>query len=236
MWAAPLKWDRAAAASGKRRRVFVNSLADFFEDYQGPDAEAVAAARQRACQLMEQTTNLDWLLLTKRPQNVPHMVPRAWQPWQGGWPKNIWMGTTAGTQQTADQRLPHLLILPAPVLFVSCEPALEHVNFRPWMRGYDGAENCHCLTRPRCFQHDPRRLGWLIIGGESGPGARPFDLEWARSAVRQCSEAGVPAFVKQVGAKPFDSLLGFVPPFSDAKGGIPAEWPQELRVQQFPAP
>ena len=234
MWAAPLKWDRSAAQAGERRRVFVNSLADFFEDYRGPDAQAVAAARQRACELMGTTQHLDWLLLTKRPENLFFMVPPAWLK---QWPPSVWVGTTAGTQETAAHRIPLILRVPAQVRFISAEPMLEDVNFRPWL-----SRGCRFLASD---DHDPascpdeahyfRGIDWLIIGGESGPGARPFDLEWARRSVGQCRQARVPAFVKQMGARPYDSASPSPIAYRDSKGGDRSEWPEDLRLQQVPS-
>jgi protein gp37 len=155
------------------------------------------------------------------------------RPWPG-WPlPNVWLGVSVEDQATADERIPLLLQTPAAVRFVSYEPALGPVDFR-----WGG------MSLPEYAPHRPLpKLDWLIVGGESGPGARPFDVAWARSAVRQCREAGVACFVKQLGARPFDSaimlptadggraVLGIYSP----KGGDPAEWSHDLRVREFPA-
>lgn len=109
------------------------------------------------------------------------------------WPlPMVQLGVSVENQQYADERIPLLLRTPAALRFVSYEPALGPVDFGKWLT----------VTRQR-----DRMLDWIIVGGESGPGARPFDIEWARSTVRQCRAAGVPCFVKQLGAKPLDSKM-----------------------------
>lgn len=145
MWADPAKWNRLAASRGVRERVFVNSLSDFFEDYSGPSAEAVRAARERAFGVMRDCGQLDFLLLTKRPENILAMAPQAWL--SGGWPQNVWVGTTAGTRETAAARIPLLRKVPAPVRFVSAEPLLEDVEWERYL---------HCC-RP-CRKQDPERI------------------------------------------------------------------------------
>lgn len=111
---------------------------------------------------------------------------------------------------------------PAAVRFVSYEPALEAVDFMPWLPDW--------LVRDK--------VDWLIDGGESGRGARPFDLDWARSTVEQGRAAGVPVFCKQLGAKPFamvrDELEDHPVKLRDGHGGDWSEWPSELRVREFP--
>jgi protein gp37 len=119
-WKQPLKWNRKAAAEGVRRRVFCASMADVFEDR----AELVPW-RSDLFDLIQATPWLDWLLLTKRPENLPRMLP-VW----GGAFANIWLGTTVEDQQRANERIPALLAVPAAVHFLSCEPLLEHVHLR----------------------------------------------------------------------------------------------------------
>jgi len=138
------------------------------------------------------------------------------------WPlRCVWLGTSVEDQATADQRVPLLLQTPAAVRWVSYEPALGPVRFH-WGLVHDQGE----------------RLHWIVIGGESGPGARPFDVAWARSTVAQCKAAGVPAFVKQLGARPLDSegrCNAHLAVMKSRKGGDMAEWPEDLRVREFPA-
>lgn len=170
-WKKPPRWNKEAAEQGHRRSVFCASLADVFEYH--PDT---AEARRLLFQLIEQTPWLNWLLLTKRPENMVRMAPASWA---DQWPDNVWAGTSAGTQASAERNIPYLLDVPAVVHFVSDEPQLELVNFRPWLP----------------------RLQWLICGGESGDKRRPFDLAWARDVRDQCLEANVPFFFKQVGGR-----------------------------------
>ncbi len=204
-WREPLRWDAAAAKAGERHRVFCSSMADLFEDYRGPSADGVREARSRVFHLLEATPHLDWLLLTKRPENVMRMVPPLWQ---GGFPRNVWMGTTCEDQQRADERIPHLLRCPAAVRWVSYEPALGAVNFRHIDADAAGHPMCQidALTGQQTDMGRPcpdvPRLDWIVVGGESGPGARPFHAEWARDTIRQCREAGAACFTKQMGARP----------------------------------
>ena len=205
-WRKPLTWDRKAESEGRRMRVFCASLADVFEGADTMPAGSVAVveeARRDLWALIEATPHLDWLLLTKRPENVRGMVPDYWVAtkedvgcgWtrdvQPEWPSNAWIGTTIEDQQSADERIPHLLKIPARVRFLSCEPLLGSVDLAGWLG----------TIRP-ILTHLPTREGlrWVIAGGESGPGARPSHPDWFRSLRDQCQEAEVPFFFKQWGA------------------------------------
>lgn len=169
------------------------------------------------------------------------------------WPlPNVWLGVSVEDQPTADERIPLLLQTPAAVRFVSYEPGLGSVDFDSEHKDGLHALGCgHEGGWRECkadFGGDERcnGLDWLIIGGESGPGARPFDLAWARGAIEQCRAAGVPTFVKQLGAMPFswreelttgwqiDGDLWRPTRLRDRKGADPAEWPEDLRVREFP--
>lgn len=177
-WKQPLKWNRDAQAAGERRRVFCASLADVFEGSETMPAEAwlaVCAARDRLFSLIEQTPELDWLLLTKRPEKVMYYVPVRWHVEQNGFPANVWIGTSVEDQAAADTRMPYLRSIPAAVRFLSCEPLLGPVDL------------------------DLTGIHWVIAGGESGPNARPMHTEWARSLRDQCEAAGVPFLFKQWG-------------------------------------
>jgi protein gp37 len=121
--------------------------------------------------LIEQTPSLDWLLLTKRPQNIRRMVP-----WGGAWPNNVWLGTTAENQKYADKRIPSILELPAKIRFISAEPLLGPLSIKNWT-GID----------------------WVIAGGESGRGARPTNPDWIRTLRDECRAAGVAFHFKQWG-------------------------------------
>ena len=121
-WAEPLKWNVAAGASGQRMRVFCASMADVFEDRRDLDVH-----RERLWKLIEATPNLDWLLLTKRPELVTRFAP-----WRDDWPPNVWLGTTVEDQKNAEERLPYLTSIPAAVRFISAEPLLGPVEIGPW--------------------------------------------------------------------------------------------------------
>lgn len=234
-WAEPLAWNAAAEREGKRRRVFCASMADLFE----PDAPAGELARLWA--LIRVTPWLDWQLLTKRPQFIAKNLP---DDWGAGYP-NVWLGTSVESQDYA-WRIEKLLAVPAVVRFLSCEPLLGPLDFSLVTHGEDWREVQALDPRPGLGLH------WVIFGGESGPGARPLDVAWIRDGVAQCRAAGVPVFVKQLGAKPYEEhgppaaveiarrtgagpVVAFFPRLADRKGGDMAEWPADLQVREFPA-
>ena len=252
-WKLPLRWNREAVESGVRRRVFCASLADVFEAH--PDLDVIRADLWK---LVEACAGLDWQLLTKRPENIRRMVPPSWLT---SWPAHVWVGTTVEDQKRAAERIHHLLAVPACVRFLSMEPLLGAVTLRSIPIGHPNAPRTCALTggwdvpqNDGSHRQEPR-IHWVIVGGESGPGARPFDLAWARSIVGQCEEAGVPCFVKQMGDNAvetervcpqhsdgfgcgaFCKLHRFVTErvrFKAHHGADPAEWPEDLRVQEFP--
>lgn len=211
-WKGPLKWNQAAEKAGVRKRVFCSSMADVFEILPKRNAQGRAVqdcGRARLWPLIGATPYLDWLLLTKRPENVAQLAP--WDEW----PENVWIGTTAEDQRRADERTRHLIGIPAKVRFLSCEPMLEGVDL-------------HALVKPS----NPDGVHWVIVGGESGNGARAFDTGWARRIAWACRREGSALFVKQLGSNPHDGTarLGL----RDSKGGDPLEWPEDLRVQEWP--
>jgi len=280
-WKLPLKWDRAAKEAGERHRVFCASLSDVFEDWQWPmvdsrdrqlvhtpngwhpcDRESLESAsgvtmqdvRQRLFDLIDATPNLDWLLLTKRPENVLKMTYDAWTTKVVGhvsqnegdgrhwnWPHNVWLGVSVENQQRADERIQHLLRVPAAVRFLSIEPLLGPVDLRQ-VRAHEGHRDLLFVGDEGGFEYAGTRrnfIDWVIVGGESGHGARPCNAAWIRNIVQQCKEAGVPCFVKQMGAQPrFGEAL--MPntdgkyPWNDRKGGDMSEWPADLQVREFP--
>jgi len=151
--------------------------------------------------------------------------PTAW--WIDGWlyampPANVWLGVTVEDQRRADERIPRLLEIPARVRFLSCEPLLENVDLLT--PTFNGADSFGALAG----------LHWIIVGGESGTRARPFDVRWARSIMEQCARADVACFVKQMGAAPVEGGAELL--FADPKGGDPDGWPDELRVREIPVP
>lgn len=180
-WAEPLKWNADAARLGERHRVFCASMADVFEQNAALDAE-----RGRLWALIEATPQLDWLLLTKRPQNIRRMVPPGWLETPR---PNVWYGTTVENQHYADQRIPILLAVPAVVRFLSMEPLLGPVELSDVTKRSDAVQQ---LGTPAMSG-----IHWVITGGESGPHFRPADPDWYRSLRDQCVAAGVAFHFKQ---------------------------------------
>lgn len=242
-WRQPLKWDKAAMEAGEQHRVFCASLADVFEDRPSLDEP-----RQRLFDLILQTPHLDWLLLTKRPEVMrDYLLGGAFSirnvhEWGRGWP-NVQLGVSVENQEQR-KRIKTLLDVPASVHWLSMEPLLEEVDIEDYLYVYHG--------RPaKRWPHG--HVGWVIVGGESGPYARPFREVWARSLVQQCRRPGVPVFVKQLGSHVLCDLRSTDDgwpegtlseptgkyPFArvhlkDKKGGNPDEWPEDLRVREFP--
>ena len=144
------------------------------------------------------------------------------------WPlPNVWLGVSAENQERLNDRVPELLDTPAAVRFVSAEPLLGPLDFE---RG--GWALHRPFTSPRGHRYPG--LDWIIVGGESGRGARPFRIDWARSIIEQCREAGVACFIKQVGSRPMfhrDDTKAFI---RHPKGEDPAEWPPDIRVREMP--
>jgi len=267
---APLRWRSP-------RRVFVNSMSDLFHERLPDEAILQVFDVMRQCangwtgeiggehgKLVAAHT---FQILTKRParmldfcsrlrfaQNDARGMYLADQLSHNGFNpmpalRNVWLGVSVEDQATADERIPLLLQTSAAVRFVSYEPALGPVDFSfgmPWRKS-GPALNVG--------------INWLIVGGESGPGARPCDVAWIRRAVEQCKRAGVPCFVKQLGARPrgwcaarlmidecdyedgmcdfHEALEGMhcgdrCAALDDRKGGDPAEWPADLRVREMP--
>lgn len=188
-WRTPLRWDRIAGAKGTRERVFCASLADVFDD------EAPVSWRDDLWSLIAACRNLDWLLLTKRPQNIRDFLPASWGD-GSGW-SNVWLGTTVEDQQRADERIPHLQEIPARVRFLSCEPLLGPVDLAPYL--VDSDVEGGFPDQPGFQGKAYGAINWVIAGGESGPHARPMSPTWARSLRDQCQAAGVPFLFKQWG-------------------------------------
>lgn len=201
-WAQPLKWDRACAKAGIRQRVFCASLADVF------DNEVVPQWRDDLWRLILDTPNLDWLILTKRIGNVACRTPIM------GMPANVWLGATIVNQAEADRDIPKLLAVPAAKRFLSMEPLLEPVELdrwfaihKHWMTADSLPAAPWCPPYPKHWWKHQALVGagykppldWIIVGGESGQGARPMDPDWARSLRDQCAAAGVPFLFKQWG-------------------------------------
>ena len=171
-WRQPALWNQKAQRDGVRRRVFCASMADVF------DNQAPPGARERLWQLIADTPLLDWLLLTKRPENIRKMLPSGpgLSSWRDGYP-NVWLGISAEDQERYDHRWPILASVPAVLRFVSYEPALGPLEI---------------------FKHDTLP-DWVICGGESGPGARRMSAEWVSDIAVDCIGYGIPFFFKQWG-------------------------------------
>lgn len=218
-WNEPLKWNKAAAAAGERHRVFCASMADVFED-----REDLIPHRARLLKLIEATPHLDWLLLTKRPENIVRHVGQAitleqvrgdnaqriTEQWLAAH-RNVWLGITAEDQTWFDRRWAHLCeIRRAACFFISAEPLLGKLILP------------EDFLLPNFSEDDERYTArWVITGGESGPKARPGHPDWYRALRDQCDDNGVPFLFKQWGEwLPYD--IDAQPPFwsSSADGSV----------------
>lgn len=217
-WGDPFKWNKAAGLTGEQWRVFSSSLSDIF------DNQAPIEWFTDALDVIRQTKNLTWMLLTKRPMNILKLLREAGRTanvqgrmdlagWIEDWldgepPHNVWLGCTVEDMEQKEIRLRHLKAVPAVLRFLSMEPLLEEVSFD--VGELDG-------------------IGWIIVGGESGPHARPMHPSWALYLRDLCKALGVAFMVKQLG-----TLAAKTSHFRDKKGGDWAEWPADLRVRETP--
>lgn len=234
----PLRWK-------KPRKIFVNSMSDLFHE-SVPDEWI-----DRIFAVMALSPQHTFQVLTKRPKRMRKWFERwpdgiTWKN-QAGWPlPNVWLGVTAEDQPRADERIPDLLATPAAKRFVSIEPMLGPVDltrlsmgesdFEPVAgAGLDGVRRIrftiNSLDGVKSFKWPG--LDWVICGGESGPNARPMFVGHARDLMRQCQSAGVPFFMKQLGADPIWEDGAFLN-IRHRSGADPSEWPEDLRVQEFP--
>lgn len=223
-WAKPLGWARRAEG---RERVFCASYADVFErlPYGHPDAHAMNLARQMLWSLIEDTPELDWLLLTKRPENIRELIPSAWC--ERGAPQNTWWGVTV-EDDSQRWRFDTLCTVVVPLqpscMFISYEPAVGPLHLRETWLGYDEVPvNGPLGVEYHVAQVTYPRLDWVICGGESGPGARPMELDWARRVRDDCERAQVAFFLKQLGGA------------RDKRGGDTAVLDGQVH-KEFPAP
>ena len=213
---APLHWR-------KPRRVFVNSMSDLLHE-DVPDTFVLSVFST-----MHSASAHSFQILTKRPQRmltVLQWLGRKFAQEDEPWPlPNVWLGVSVEDQATADERIPLLLQTPAAVRFVSYEPALGAVDLGcvggPSEDPDTGHEGIDALRWRPMRQTESAGLDWVIAGAESGPKARPSDVEWFRSVRDQCAEAGVPFFMKQITER------GRKVPFD--------EWPEDLKVREWPA-
>lgn len=244
----PLRWR-------KPRRVFVNSMSDLFHE------EIPNAFIDQVFAVMALSPRHTFQVLTKRAQRMrdhglalmhdEDRLERFYETMRrlGGseqqiewaidhWPlPNVWLGVSVENQRWADERIPLLFQTSAAVRFLSCEPLLAPIDLKlwnprdpksegQWMAAVEGV-GVIGMNRP---------VDWVIIGGESGPHARPCDVSWIRSIRDQCRAASVPCFVKQLGSRPLfpdaECAIGNDP--IHGKGGNPSDWPADLRVRDFP--
>jgi protein gp37 len=171
----------------------------------------------------------DWYIA----RNSDHSVELQWT-----MPDNIWLGVSCENQAMADKRIPLLMQIPAKVRFLSCEPLLEPLDlskFLPiewsevaedWIESWPGIGSYSTNDYP----------SWVIAGGESGAGARPCHVDWLRDIASQCQSAKVPVFVKQLGSNALQGHIvnGSKLKLKDRKGSDINEFPEDLRIQQFP--
>lgn len=212
-WRAPHKWNDSAIiferANGRRQRVFCASLADVFDNQVDPTWREDLFKLIRAC------NRLDWLLLTKRPQNIAKMLPADW----GAGYSNVWLGTTAEDQKRYNERWRHLSQINCVVAFVSYEPAIG----------------------PLRLLRKGRQPDWVISGGESGGGARVMNPQWVRDLISDCRELNVAPFHKQWGTYASNPLVyetGLTPQEAqlqdqEGKGG---GFIDDRIIREFPAP
>ncbi len=275
-WKAVLNWDLEAREAGERHRVFAYSLGDvgempqleldahaeLFDYVPTSDQRAIVQRNQAVCDqartrlfdLVERCQNLDFLLLTKRPEYMGDIVPRAWRlnP-----PPNWWQGTSISTKRDAKERLAHLAKLSARVRFGSFEPLLETIDCEIDLEST--SNRLGLLTCPRCngfgagevagangvvydkacvwCRGSGSFLDWGIIGGESGgPRARDCEYESIRSLSKQLEQADAWRFIKQAGRNPVDVVDGKKRRLKllDKKGGNLDELPVDLRVREIP--
>lgn len=204
----------------KPAMIFLNSMSDIFHE-EVPD-EYLA----RVWATMAETPQHTYQILTKRHGRMRSLLNRPSfrdNLVDGGatWPmRNVWLGVSVEDQKWADIRIPALLDTPAAVRWISAEPLLGPITLRQqeWIHEPDCLIHNDCVCWPNYDAH----LDWVVVGGESGPGARPMRPEWARSLRDQCSESGVPFLFKQAGSV-LAREWG-----AKGKGGDPAEWPESF--------
>lgn len=210
---------RYNALHSRPRRVFINSLSDFF------DNQAEQGWRSRACLDMEFAPDVIFILVTKRPQLVARMVPPHWTK-PGGWPANVWLLVTAENQVEYDRRVAHLLTVPGPtVRGISMEPMLEAIDPGQSISGsaVERAEWCSRHLKRPIAASAVGALRWNIIGGESGRGARPMPYDSAQLITVRFGSIGIAVFVKQLSAADYPDT------FKDY-----ASFPPGLRRREHP--
>lgn len=236
----PLKWKTP-------KRIFVNSMSDLF--HESLSNEDIAEVFAVICESIHRPreNRHTYQILTKRAERLPEWFAWAKKEWPGWFDYDgmldlgpVWLGVSVENQEQADKRIPHLLRTPVRVRWLSCEPLLGPVDLIRYLGGGYVRHNGEEMMPANVPLKD---LHWIVVGGESGPGARACDVNWIRRLMRQCEASKTPVFVKQLGAKPYFgwTLAGHDHPterepltLKSAKGGDVEEWPEFLRVRQFP--
>lgn len=220
----------------KPSKIFTCSLTDFF-------LPEVDAYRAEAWDIIRKCPHHTFQILTKRPERIKQCLP---PDWGDGW-DNVWIGTSVGSEQAAEIRVPHLLNVPAKIRFLSVEPLLSAIpltglangEFGGWINALIGEDKDH---KPQL--HLPR-IHWVIIGGESGNDNgkykyRPCDIKWIEQIVIACKVYGTPVFVKQLGTHIAKERKMRTAPDENGKtkfdrhGGNIEEFPEHLRIREFP--
>jgi protein gp37 len=240
------------------QRIFVNSMSDLFHE-DVPDSFI-----DRVFAIMACCERHIFQVLTKRPKRMLKYlrcrIPDSSEIWPrkiwrqmpierfenvaNNWPlPNVHLGVSIEDQRTAGERIPLLLKTPAAVRFISAEPLLGLVDLDPYIGEgvcFKREDKSHCVcwwdeeTARCCSCRQWGCLNWVIVGGESGPGARACDVAWIRSLKDQCQTAGVPVFIKQLGSHSFEEDRNSKIILSDTKGGDIREFPEDLRVREYP--
>lgn len=241
----PLTWKAP-------RRVFVNSVSDLFH------VDVPDDFLDRVFAVMALAGRHTFQVLTKRADRMAEYMKRlakSVEPLQRAardmgytfkyrrddgeelpllpWPiPNVWLGVSVENQEAARDRIPLLMNTPAAVRFLSCEPLLGELKLDQWLNCYWTGTNWCRTVATRLVS-----LSWVIVGGESGPGARPCRVEWVRDIVAQCKADGTPVFVKQLGSGPEagDGVdVRQTLALRSKKGGDMTEWPNDLQIREFP--
>ncbi|KKQ95353.1 MAG: putative bacteriophage protein Gp37/Gp68 [Candidatus Woesebacteria bacterium GW2011_GWA1_39_11b] len=194
---AALKWKDP-------KRIFTCSWSDFF-------LEEADAWRNVAWQVIKNTPQHTWQILTKRPERIGRCLPDDW----GRGYKNVQLGVTVESSKHLD-RIPYLIYTPAAVHFISLEPLIDMVDLSDFIM-------------PCAGKRIMANIDWVIVGGESGRTAREMKLKWAEIIIKQCRETNVPIFVKQMGAYTAHHMG-----MGNRAGSNIEEWPEHLRIQQMP--
>lgn len=209
-------------------KIFVCSWSDFFH----PKADEW---RDEAWAIIKQRPDVIFQIVTKRTNDLATRLPADWG---SGYP-NVWLIVSVESTATLP-RVEKLLKIPAALHGVSYEPALELVDFSPFLppnvkkiqHDFLKSKEKYVVASGRPSKRAKPTLSWIIVGGESGDNARPFQHDWARKTINACKDSGIDCFVKQMGSMAMEDNQHIL--YFHEKGGDPEEWPEDLRVQDFP--